>query len=278
MIARLTVASVSRTRGPDACGNEDAVGVCGWMCAGDRPMPITLSVPVGPATPLAIAVTDGVGSRPGGADAARRVAELLSRPDPTSAQDPAGAYRRADAVLHDLMTSATAGMACAAATVVLDHTGTATVANVGDVRVYRVVDGYAGILTVDDRTGDGAALSRCLGGIRPGDVDPHVHRTDLRPGDRLLLCTDGLPDPATISVVGADPFTAVDGLLGAARRRGAAPAIVDDTTVVLLDLIAGPAAAESVRADERGPGPEERPAPPSSSPRRWFTLRRSTVT
>lgn len=97
--------------------------------------------------------------------------------------------------------------------------GEATVANLGDSRAYLIRDATIERITIDhDRTTDalrmglsfyeaaevrmGAALTRVVGrvsidengGCRPDPFDPEVFRVRLLPGDRLLLCSDGVPD------------------------------------------------------------------------------------
>ena len=97
--------------------------------------------------------------------------------------------------------------------------GEATIANLGDSRAYLVRDGSIEQITIDhDRTTDGqrmglsfaeasrmrmgAALTRVVGRVaiqddgqvRPDPFEPEVFRIRLLPGDRLLLCSDGLAD------------------------------------------------------------------------------------
>ncbi|MCP4501618.1 MAG: SpoIIE family protein phosphatase [Deltaproteobacteria bacterium] len=97
--------------------------------------------------------------------------------------------------------------------------GEASVANLGDSRCYLIREGTIEQITIDhDRTTDGqrmglsfaeasrmrmgAALTRVVGRVqiqqdgqvRPDPFEPEVFRLRLLPGDRLLICSDGLAD------------------------------------------------------------------------------------
>lgn len=81
--------------------------------------------------------------------------------------------------------------------------------NVGDSRIYRLRDGRLQQMSVDhvDRTEDGdggrtwgrnkkkPGLTQHLG-MKPGDMDllPYIADERMEPGDRYLLCSDGLTD------------------------------------------------------------------------------------
>lgn len=97
--------------------------------------------------------------------------------------------------------------------------GEATVANLGDSRSYLVRDGTIERISIDhDRATDalrmglsfkeasevrmGSALTRVVGRVvideegnaRPDPFDPEIFRVRLLPGDRLVLCSDGVSD------------------------------------------------------------------------------------
>jgi serine/threonine protein phosphatase PrpC len=97
--------------------------------------------------------------------------------------------------------------------------GEATVANLGDSRGYLIREGTIERITIDhDRATDalrmglgfrqsaeirmGAALTRVVGRVlvdesgscQPDPFDPEIFRVRLLPGDRLLICSDGVPD------------------------------------------------------------------------------------
>jgi serine/threonine protein phosphatase PrpC len=68
-------------------------------------------------------------------------------------------------------------------------------------------------------------ITNAVGGSEPG-VRPEVHKLDLRPGDCLLLCSDGLsemvPDAEIAAVLRqeADPRRACERLVAEANARG----------------------------------------------------------
>jgi PPM family protein phosphatase len=77
-------------------------------------------------------------------------------------------------------------------------------------------------------------LTRCLGPHSP-DARPDVHHLRLRPGDQLLLCTDGLTDIVRDECIAecldqsADAQTACNGLISLALAAGGN----DNVTAVL---------------------------------------------
>lgn len=112
-----------------------------------------------------------------------------------------------------------------------------TLANVGDSRAYLLRDGRARQLTTDDvwSSGVGRTLTQAVGASEA--VDPEVLEVEVRPGDRLLLCTDGLTDELTMERIGA--------LMGTADLDDAGQALVeaaleagghDNVTVVLAEI------------------------------------------
>ena len=128
-------------------------------------------------------------------------------------------------------------------TLALNVDRTLFVAHVGDSRAYLYRDGLLHRLTKDhtlvnelrdrgellpgqersDRLRH--VITNAIGGSEKG-VRVDMTRADLEPGDRLLLCTDGLTDrldDAAIAAVlagQADPQTACDQLVASANERG----------------------------------------------------------
>lgn len=118
-------------------------------------------------------------------------------------------------------------------TVVVAHVrpGRAWVVHVGDSRAYLL--GPAGLVPLTRDHGAGGMLTQALG---LGDVVPEAVELKTAPGDRLLLCTDGLTgttDEAEIArlLAQGEPQGACDALVEAALRGGG----IDNTTVVVVD-------------------------------------------
>lgn len=129
----------------------------------------------------------------------------------------------------------------------------AAVAHVGDSRAYRWSDGVLTRLTRDDSWAtallaqgvSSEELSRHpmrhvltnVVGARD-QVDVHVQELGLAPGDRLLLCSDGLSGPVSDEGIAAilastpDPQAASEHLVRQALERGGR----DNVTVVVIHL------------------------------------------
>lgn len=118
-------------------------------------------------------------------------------------------------------------------TLVVAHVrrGRAWVAHVGDSRAY--LRGGDGLVQLTRDHGAGGMLTQALG---LGEVAVDVVEVDTAPGDRLLLCTDGLTDTTDEAEIArllgdGDPQQACDALVQAALRRGG----VDNVTVVVVE-------------------------------------------
>ncbi len=135
-----------------------------------------------------------------------------------------------------------------------------TVANVGDSRAYLVRDGRALVLTRDHslvmQLVQAGQLSpediythprrneiyRALGDSRLTDTEVDIYRLRMRPGDGLLLCSDGLwdfvRDPEISSVAGdegVDPQSEANILIGLANSKGGE----DNISVIYARLMQG---------------------------------------
>lgn len=201
------------------------------------------------------AVSDGMGGHQGGATAARIVVECLPREleaslrscrASTSGQIVQGLALAVEAVNRRVFEaserdSKLEGMG-ATLVLALWRAPRVYVAHVGDSRAYLLRDGALSQLTEDHsvatllvKRGVIAAeearrhrsrhhLARCIG--MPGPAEPDVHALELRPGDRLLLCSDGLTgmvDDAQIAGVltrQLDPDEACQALVRAANDAG----------------------------------------------------------
>jgi serine/threonine protein phosphatase PrpC len=128
-------------------------------------------------------------------------------------------------------------------------------ANVGDSRIYRSRDGVLEQLTKDHTAAWGqwkrgeipeveyrnhprrSALFEVVGGGHPS-VCPHLAAVPHAPGDRFLICSDGLIDGvwerhiAQSLASGPDPATTSDALL----RRALDNAGADDTTLLVIHI------------------------------------------
>ncbi len=187
-----------------------------------------------PAGRFAI-VADGMGGHDGGATASRlaceAASELLAAEHNRTAPERAlrAAFEAAfeaintEALLRPELANMGTTLVCAA----LDEVGELTIAHLGDSRMYRLRQGElrcltedhnvlaelirAGVLS-DDRLEDNRRLSHLLTrAISPGATDrPDIFRTLARPGDRYLLCSDGLH--------GVVPYKTINTLLNADER------------------------------------------------------------
>lgn len=125
--------------------------------------------------------------------------------------------------------------------------------HVGDSRGYVLRDGVLQQVTVDDTFVQSLVdkgeldpedvsthpqrsliLKACTG--RP--VEPTVWSSEARPGDRVLLCSDGLSDPVSFSTIEealgvGDPAQAARKLIDLALRSGGP----DNVTVVVADVV-----------------------------------------
>ena len=110
--------------------------------------------------------------------------------------------------------------------------------NVGDSRVYQYVDGYATVLSVDDRSlRDPDMITQSIGGTtRPVTINVHQRIVPLDERTRFLICTDGLSGPVSLADVQAAlaverPLDAVYHLVTVALGVGAP----DNVSVIVVD-------------------------------------------
>ncbi len=220
------------------------------------------------------AVADGMGGHRAGEVASATAVETLQsaflegRPiDRAIEEANAAVFAKAagDAALRGMGTTLTA--------VAVDG-GTAVLGHVGDSRAYLLRDGAVTQVTddhslVEQLVREGrlspeeaqnhpqrAIITRALGVDAEVQVD--TYRVDLRPGDRLVICSDGLTNMLSDDTIGAtlrrhaDPQQAADTLVDMANQAGGD----DNITVVILDALAdgaagdGPAAAAASRPGE----------------------------
>lgn len=246
------------------------------------------------------AVADGMGGHRGGDVASALALEILESGDDTAGdatptplvETIKEANRRlldraeSDRDLRGMGTTLTA---------VLTDDAKAHVAHVGDSRAYLLRDG-----TLQQLTEDHTLVQRMVreGRITSEEAGTHPQRSiltralgvdadfsvdeltlDVHPGDRLLLCTDGLTSMVERDrireILGGedDPQVACDRLIDAANRAGGD----DNVTVIVLDLtddeagegerVATPAMTK--RREPATPSPTAAPAKESRRPVRW---------
>ncbi|HKB69981.1 MAG TPA: protein phosphatase 2C domain-containing protein [Thermoanaerobaculia bacterium] len=164
------------------------------------------------------AVADGVGGSRAGDVASRLAVETAARvlreerASPSGEAEPAVIGRMFSAAHRAIIARAAADPRVSemATTLVLLHCDgdRAWIAHSGDSRVYRWRDGTLERLSRDHSFAEelqkaagvevrakspfGHVLTRCLG--REGSWEPDVREIDVVPGDRFLLCCDGLTD------------------------------------------------------------------------------------
>lgn len=206
--------------------------------------------------PPLFVVADGLGGLAAGEIASRLAVDFLSRsqPQPPAAESLVGLLQEASRQIRQAAEDDERlfgmGTTCTAL-VVAD--GVAEIAHVGDTRAYVLHAGQLDLLTADHslaqelvrvgRLSETEAtvhasrntLTRALGG--PGDLEVDRVSWPLQPGDRLLLCSDGLNglvDDAFISTTLAEgsPAESSERLIQAALAAGG----IDNVTAMVLDI------------------------------------------
>jgi protein phosphatase len=224
------------------------------------------------AGPNLLVVADGMGGHAGGDVAsALTIAALvaLDRPDHSSDQSMSELERSIDRARQDLVDATTAdpdlaGMGTTV-TALLKSGNTLAMAHLGDSRAYLLRDGVLAQVTVDHTfvqhlvdtgriTPDEAethpqrnVVMRVLGDFDL-DLTPDLSIREAVPGDRWMLCSDGLsgfvPDDeiAEVLISVATPADAVERLVSMSMRAGS----TDNITVVVADVLDEAAAATTV--------------------------------
>jgi PPM family protein phosphatase len=208
--------------------------------------------------PLLFAVADGLGGEPGGAEASRvaiaGITDLAQHP-PTAAEVVLAAERSLHQRIreHIVTEPALARMSTTLTVAVIAGDGTLDVGHVGDSRLYIFNNGQLAQVTDDHsvamdmvRRGEipleeapdhplWHTISNVLG-IEPARIE--TVSLETQPGDRILLCTDGLtnmvPDPEIAALLTSHPDDSecVSALIDAANEAGG----VDNTTVVVATI------------------------------------------
>ena len=184
-----------------------------------------------------IAVADGVGGEAGGDVASTAAIEALARSfAPPSFRDSARtalAEAVQQANLAVLAASKDERFRRAATTLVAAaiRGREAAIANLGDSRAY-LIRGRSSRQLTTDHSGDAqSSITRFLGD--PRGVQPDIFVETLQPGDRLVLCSDGLTrhvaDEEIASAMADSPARAADALIALAKARGGE----DNITVIV---------------------------------------------
>jgi serine/threonine protein phosphatase PrpC len=218
------------------------------------------------ASPYLLCVADGVGGAAAGEVASATTtyvvsARVLAHPG----MEPARLLRAASQEAHDQLVAGVIadprrlGMATTLTAILTDGQRTA-LAHIGDSRAYLLRGGELAQITRDHTmvqalvdtgrlTPEQAAASPYKNVVLQAvdaehTPEPDLVWLDLRPGDRLLLCSDGVSDvltPAAIQrLLGAESRSmAVDRLVRAALDAGSR----DNVTAVVADVVDEPAVA-----------------------------------
>jgi oligopeptide/dipeptide ABC transporter ATP-binding protein len=239
----LRVQSVLRSdRGLVRAANEDAHGQVATPGGG-----------------LLLVVADGVGGHVGGDVASQMAVETILEVAASSRAEPDALLREAIAEANGRIIDRgsreqeLAGMGTTVVTLLLVPDGGAWTAHVGDSRAYRQREGHLeaitedhslvaefqrrGVLSEEEAWSDPRRnqLTRCLG-IRSG-VEVDVTRGEALPGDRFLLCSDGLSGvveaPRIEAVLGGEALEESARALVAAANDCGGP---DNVTVALAWL------------------------------------------
>lgn len=172
--------------------NEDTLVLPGFISVGTVSSPVSMEWPK--TSDLLLAVVDGMGGQRGGQAASRRIGQyLLDHSDEEVASLLMGANRDIYETMRQLPSLT--GMGATVAGISVRHLKL-IVFNVGDARVYQMVEGYLMLLSTDDRvSAESNLVTQSIGGAeRPTGIDPHVVTLDAALGQTILICSDGLSD------------------------------------------------------------------------------------
>lgn len=245
MTLALLAAAVTH-RGAVRDHNEDALVIGTMVSAGENATPVEVLLRLD--RPVLVAVADGMGGHEAGevaSDVVTRhlVAAVPAMDTPTGVADVLQAVNRRLFLEMDARP-ALSGMGSTVAGVVLCR-DEIVVFNVGDSRVYQILDGYLTQVSVDDALQpsdasgrrDSTVITQALGGSDE-PIEPHVRVLPLRAEQLYVLCSDGLTDTVALEQMerilsGPDHVDAVGALLDAALRNGGR----DNVSIVVLRVI-----------------------------------------
>ncbi len=214
-------------------------------------------------------VADGMGGHRGGSTASRLCVETIGHAfegrEPVEARLRRG-FALANTRIHEAAEAdpELVGMGTTAVAVAFGPDGSAALAWVGDSRVYRLRDGALELLSSDHSIVGEMVRS---GALAPELAESHPRRNELMraigplasveaetrvlrhaPGDRFLLCTDGLWGPVPLAELaevlgGLTPERAVAKLVALANERGG-----PDNVTALVASVEGGATSSGTRS------------------------------
>jgi PPM family protein phosphatase len=227
------------------------------------------------AGPRLLAVADGLGGHAGGEVASATVIDALR---PLDTEVPAGdvlnaldhAVRQASSALGDIVEADPSLRGLGTTLTALLWSGSQLgLVHIGDSRAYLVRDGEVFQITHDhtmvqllldegrittDEVASHPQRSLLLRALGDFSSEPDLQLREARPGDRYLLCSDGLHGVADADAIGrvlltvADPDQAATELVALAIANGGP----DNITCIIADVVA---ASEGSPAEEgTGPG------------------------
>jgi PPM family protein phosphatase len=183
--------------------NEDSLVIGQWtLCAAETETPQTLAFPI--ASPLVVAIADGLGGHPAGDVASTFVVRELAQVGPTldSEQKLRDVLNACNKALYNIAADQPTLLAMGTTVAgVLITSDQVFAFNVGDSRVY--THGPDGLrqVSVDDSPplppgqDHTAIVTQTLGGgLTYTDVEPHVAAFPQSTDVRWLICSDGLSD------------------------------------------------------------------------------------
>lgn len=222
----------------------------------------------GYAGPYLLAVADGMGGHAAGEVASRAAIEELVEAEHATGSDPlealAAAIDAANTHIRQLISDDPAREGMGTTVTALLWTGsTLGLAHIGDSRAYLLRDGEIAQLSHDhtfvQSLVDEGRITEEEAGVHParslilkalqgqGSVEPDLSLVDVRPGDRLLLCSDGLSGVVPDQTL-AETMRTVDGLDDVADeliRLALAGGAPDNVTLIVADVVEVAAPRES---------------------------------
>jgi PPM family protein phosphatase len=203
------------------------------------------------------AVADGLGGHVAGeiasAAAITAIAAYDTETDPARLVDVlADAVRAASTAIRQLTEASPEFRGMGTTLTAMLWSGPAyALAHIGDSRAYRLRGGQLRQLTEDHALSNLVAAARTIPALAPvmsrhldgrAERSPDLGLYEAKPGDRYLLCTDGLtgviPDPAIRGALASDdsPTCIIEQLTSLANSAGGP----DNITTIVIDLSASP--------------------------------------